>query len=119
MTKRTEYTYVEENTQCMSGHCKAQPGDPCITKAGNPTVPHQVRVDAYKELLAYGEKIDADAKAHEGLKTNLASEEEYNRRIGNVLWAINFARTMGVLQDQIDFNMAKMIVETELDMRLF
>jgi len=95
--------------------CGALPGHPCMSKTGKPTKSHAQRGEVFPE-------VTAPISANEASDQAMATFREINRkqRVDQIIWAIQFARgVMKVPQEQIDLNMAEMVVDAELDLKLF
>jgi hypothetical protein len=136
MGRKSKAAELYLRTDCVV--CGAAEGDPCVStnrKDGSrsvlsPSRAHKERMQAsiwrrkdypypVTDPLHVGEPpkhvevapVDGSPFFGEGLK---------KRRVDQVLWAIGFARNiMNVPQSELDRNLAVMIVEAELDLRLF
>lgn len=95
--------------------CGATAGSPCIgmagTKAGQPLKGGKLHRE--RRIVRSANEV-SDAAVDKFFAVNK------QQRVDQVIWAIMFARDiMRVPQEQLDRNLAEMIVEAELDMKLF
>jgi hypothetical protein len=83
-----------------------------MSKTGKPTKSHAQRGEVFPEVTA-------------PIKVEPTSDDRIDKvarleKINQVIWGINFAREiMNVQQEVIDRNLAEMIVDAELDLKLF
>ena len=131
---------VEEILNVACPKCRAAKGKRCLTSGGRempPSQSHNARIRVWGRMNAEAEKalavkpelqepqtevtVPSEAELDRqiehiessmGLKTAALVREE---KIQQVLWGMNFARNiMGMPQDQIDRNVAEMIVDGDL-----
>jgi len=135
-----EVNQMVEYTDVACKRCGSERGERCVNAKGHevpPSLSHKARRDLAIELSnrretegakgdAYfaGRETDLTRKVPEGwqpdstgaLVNGINPTLEKERRIKQVLWSINFARkVMGVSQDQLDLNLAEMIVDGGVD----
>ena len=122
--------------------CGSKVGVRCVAEANDgsqrvlpPGQSHKARKDAYAAQYMVplpknetGAEVFDKAVAEEGarIEAEIEAEDEHDRlllearegRIRLVLTAIAFSRKIGTTQDQLDRNMAEMIVDAEFDHEL-
>ena len=127
----------EEILNVACPKCRAAKGKRCLTSGGRempPSQSHNARIRVWGRMNAEAEKALAVKPELQEPKTDVdvPSEEELDRqveehmanalrvnreeRIAAVLQGIAFARKIGTTQDQIDRNLAAMIVDASLDL---
>lgn len=96
--------------------CGADKGDVCISSTGGVvTNSHKARVELYNTSQR---PIPEFIAVTDGLLSEIAEHRE--NRIQAVLFGIGLARNlMKVPQERLDRNLAEMIVDAELDLKLF
>jgi hypothetical protein len=115
--------YTVSDVACPK--CGREVGEKCVRVYKGQISATEMRHVHDERRKALAAVMKAQGQSYEDAEVTIGESPFFGeglkaRRIDQVLWAIGFARNvMCIPQKEIDLNLAKMIVEAELDLKLF